>query len=145
MITVLYFLLLAAASAEDYKSHRVNRYVVTAIWLLGIINIMCTKENRWVTVSLTCLCFMVLYAGYEAVKKLASQSKKRIMLGGADVRLIPAMMLVQGWDMALFGVFAGLTAALLWHVACRRNNREIPLVPWMSAGCILIQIIYLFF
>ena len=145
MITVIYFLLLAVASVEDYRSHRVSKYIEPAVWLLGLINIILTKENRWVTVSLTCLCFVVLYVCYLLVNRLSQKGNRELVFGGADVRLIPAMMLVQGWDTALLGIFLGLAAALLRYGAGRRKSREIPLVPWMSAGCFLIEIIYLFF
>ena len=145
MITVMYFLLLAVASAEDYKSHRVSRHVVFAVWLLGFINIILENENRWVTVSLTCICFVALYMCYILVRHVEKRWSREIRLGGADVRLIPAMMLVQGWDVALTGVFVGLLLATGKYIICKRANREIPLVPWMSAGCFLVQIIYLFF
>ena len=145
MITILYFLLLAAASAEDYKSHKVNRYVVLAVWLLGIINIVLEKENRWVSVALTCVCFAVLFAAYVLIKNLKICREKGICFGGADVRLIPAMMLVQGWDVALTGVFIGFAAAVLYYMGKSRGKKEIPLVPWMSMGCLLVEIFYLFF
>lgn len=145
MITVLYFLLLMAASAEDYKKHRINRIVVLSVWLMGIIRIVLEKENRWVTVALTCICFILLYICYVLVRHFSGKYHRNLRFGGADVRLIPAMMLVQGWDRALTGVFAGLAAAFLWHIVSGRKNREIPLVPWMSGGCILVEIIYLFF
>lgn len=145
MITVIYFLLLAVASAEDYRSHRVNRYVVFAVWLLGLIHIILEKESRWVTVSLTCICFVVLYMCYVLARHLEKRWKREIRFGGADVRLIPAMMLVQGWDVALMGIFMGLLFAAGKYVIYRKGNHEIPLVPWMSAGCFLVQIFYLFF
>jgi len=145
LITVIYFLLLLAASAEDYKSHTVNRYLVGAVWLLGLINIVLKKENRWVTIALTCICFIALFVCYVVVRHLEEHGKRKLRFGGADVRLIPAMMLVQGWDTALTGVFAGLMAALIWYAASGRKKFEIPLVPWMSTGCFLIEIIYLFF
>ena len=143
MIKLFYFLLLAAASAEDCKSHTVSKYVVFSIWLLGIINIVLEKENRWVTVSLTCICFALLCAVYFLVRQLGG--KRDLKFGGADVRLIPAMMLVQGWDVALAGVFLGLLFAAGCYAFGRKRAREIPLVPWMSGGCLLIEIIYLFF
>jgi len=145
LITVLYFLLLAAISAEDYKSHKVNRYAVLVIWLLGLINIVLEKENRWVSVALTCVCFAVLYVGYLLVRSLKVCSDRGIRFGGADVRLIPAMMLVQGWDVALTGVFIGFVAAVFFYMPAGKQRKEIPLVPWMSAGCLSAEIIYLFF
>ena len=145
MIAVLYTFLLIAASVEDYRSHRVNRMVVLAVWLLGIIRMVFEKENRWVTVALTCICFIFLYIGYALVRSLAKRYNKMLLLGGADVKLIPAMMLVQGWDTALLGVFVGLLAAAGWYGVLARKKKEIPLVPWMSSGCFLVEIFYLFF
>ena len=42
------------------------------------------------------------------------------------VFLIPAMMLVQGWDVALTGVFVGLLLATGKNIICKKKNREIP-------------------
>ena len=145
MITMLYVLLLMAASAEDYISHKVNRAVVSSVWLLGIIRIVLEKENRWVTVALTCICFILLYAYYKLMRHLAEHCSRPLAFGGADVKLIPAMMLVQGWDAALLGIFIGLLAVSCRYVISARKKQEIPLIPWMSAGCILVEIFYLFF
>jgi len=145
LITVLYVLLLVTASAEDYKSHRVNRMVVMSVWLLGFIRIVLEKEDRWVTVALTCVCFIVLYAYYRLIRYLAEHCSRPLAFGGADVKLIPAMMLVQGWDTALLGVFLGLSAATGRYAISTGKMQRIPLVPWMSAGCILVEIFYLFF
>lgn len=144
MVTGIYFLLLLAASVEDYRSHRVKRHWVLAVYLLGLINILLHKENRWVTLALTCVCFGLLYLAYQGVERLAKQTGRPFSLGGADVRLIPGMMLVQGWDVALTGVFAGLLAAILCYLPAKRRKKEIPLVPWMALGCFFTEIIYLF-
>ncbi len=144
MITAIYFLLLLAASVEDYRSHKVSGCRVAAVWLLGIIHIAMEKENRWVTVALTCVCFIVLLLLYWFIRRAAERKKQELRFGGADVRLIPAMMLVQGWDRALTGVLSGLLAAAVYHLAPDRRKKEIPLVPWMTAGCFLLEIIYLF-
>ena len=144
MITVLYFLLLLAAAVEDYKSHTVRDYHILFLWLLGGINLIVQKENRWVMVTLTCICFMLLLLGYVIVRKVAKQRNLPLAFGGADVRLIPAMMLVQGWDAALTGVFLGLCLAASYHLTIGRKKKEIPLVPWMGIGCFLVEIFYLF-
>lgn len=136
MIKVLYFLLLLMASAEDGRTHTVKPYKVILLWVLGIINIMVTKENRWVTLTLTCLCFGLLVLIYHLMRRYG--------FGGADVRMIPAMMLVQGWDAALAGIFCGLICAIFCYVLTGKGKKEIPLVPWMTAGCFLVEIFYLF-
>lgn len=144
MITVLYFLLLLAAAVEDYKSCTVREYKIFLLWLLGGINLIVQKENRWVTMALTCICFIILLVGYVIVRKIAEKCNLPLDFGGADVRLIPAMMLVQGWNAALTGVFLGLCMAALYHLTAERQKKEIPLVPWMGIGCFLVEIFYLF-
>lgn len=144
MITGIYFLILLAASVEDYKSHTVKGPLVLMVWLLGLIKIVLVKENRWVTVALTCICFGLLWLVYFLVRRFAIRWKPALKFGGADVRLIPAMMLFQGWDTALTGVLAGLIFAAVYYMATGRRKKEIPLVPWMTAGCFLVEIIYLF-
>ena len=144
MITVLYFLLLLAAAVEDYKSHTVRECKILLLWLLGSINLIMQKENRWVTIALTCVCFVLLLMGYMIVRKVADKQKLPLVLGGADVRLVPAMILVQGWDVALTGVFFGLCLAVLYHLTIGKKKKEIPLIPWMGTGCFLIEIFYLF-
>lgn len=144
MITVLYFLLLLAAAVEDYKSRTVRGYKIFLLWLLGGINLIVQKENRWVMVTLTCICFILLLGGYAIVRWASEKRNLPLELGGADVRLIPAMMLVQGWDAALTGVFLGLCMAVLYHLTAGKQKKEIPLVPWMGIGCFLVEIFYLF-
>lgn len=78
------------------------------------------------------------------VRKVAEKRNLPLAFGGADVRMIPAMMLVQGWDAALTGVFLGLCMAALFHLTAGRQKKEIPLVPWMGMGCFLVEIFYLF-
>lgn len=144
MIIGIYFLLLLAASVEDYRTHRVKQYWVLAVWALGLIKILSVKENRWVTVALTCICFALLVLIYILVRYMAERSNRPFKFGGADVRLIPAMLLVQGWDVALLGVFIGLLSAALYYFLKKRKREELPLVPWMTMGCALAEIIYLF-
>lgn len=144
MITGVYVLLLLIASAEDYRRHTVSGHWVLAVWILGVINMALHKENRWVTVTLTCICFILLWILYLLINRMAQQRQLAWSFGGADVRLIPAMMLVQGWDAALAGVFSGLVLAVLYYLMAGGKKKEVPLVPWMTAGCFLVEIIYLF-
>lgn len=144
MIIGIYFLLLLAASVEDYRTRRVKPHWVLAVWALGLIKIVAGKENRWVTLALTCICFATLFLVYVLVRYVAERSNRPFGFGGADVRLIPAMMLVQGWDVALTGIFIGLLGAALYYFLARWKRAEIPLVPWMTMGCALAEIIYLF-
>lgn len=140
MLKIVYFLLLIAASAEDYKYHTVSRRWTVSVFLLGLLNTI-IKENRWVTLALTCACFLLLFLLYQAVRVLAERKGFDWRFGGADVRLIPGMMLVQGWDMALTGVLTGLVSALLYHLFVKKEKKEIPLVPWMSAGCFVVEVV----
>lgn len=144
MITGIYFLVLLAAAVEDYRTHRVKGYLVLSVWLIGLIKIFLIKENRWVTLALTCVCFVLLLFLYSFINSIMRRKKKALSFGGADVRLIPGMMLAQGWDVALTGVFLGLLCAGIYYIPAKRRKREIPLVPWMAAGCFFIEIIYLF-
>jgi len=57
------------------------------------------------------------------------------------VKLIPGMMLMQGWDIALMGIFTGLVPTLLYHLLVVKEKKEIPLVPWMTAGCFTVEVI----
>lgn len=142
LITGIYFLLLLIMSVEDYKSCRVNNLWVLCMWLLGLIKIVIIKENRWVTVALTCICFTLLWLLYFLVSRNAHRFKTVLHFGGADVKLIPAMMLVRGWDKALTGVFVGLLFSLVFYLGMKK--KEIPLIPWMTIGSVLVEIIYLF-
>lgn len=144
MITGIYFLLLLVMSAEDFRTRTVHWYWIPAVYVLGILKSFISKENRWVTLALTCVCFILLYLFYCGVKLWTQKNGRTLTFGGADVRLVPGMMLVQGWDTALTGVFLGLSAALLAGQGKKQKNREIPLIPWMSAGCFLVEIVYLF-
>lgn len=144
MILGIYFLLLLMLSVQDARTKRVNPYLIYGVYVLGLIKILINKENRWVSLILTCICFVLLWVLYGLVKRIALGKKLPPLFGGADVRLIPGMMLVQGWDKALTGVFFGLAAAVLGYYIQRRKEREIPLIPWMSAGCFLVEIFYLF-
>ena len=142
MITVLYFLLLLVAAVEDYKSHTVRECKILLLWLLGSINLIMQKENRWVTLALTCACFCMLLLFYRLV--LVFGSRYQLQFGGADVRLIPGMMLMQGWDVALGGVFVGLLLAAIHYALSYRKRKELPLVPWMTGGCMAIELLLYF-
>ena len=144
MILVIYSLILLTASAEDCRNHTVSSWKVLAVWVLGLLNIVTNKENRWVTVTLTCICFLVLCLIYYLLRRVSLRWNCGLRFGGADVRLIPAMMLVQGWDTALCGVFAGLCGGLFYYFFKKKRKADIPLVPWMSAGCVIVEIFYLF-
>lgn len=144
MVLAIYFLLLLAASVEDSRTHTVQPYKIWLVWLLGMVHIVLEKENRWVTLALTCICFVFLLIVYRLVIYAAKYRKQSLCFGGADVKLIPGMLLVQGWDVALFGIFLGLLAAMFCHLFSGKRESEIPLVPWMSAGCLLVELIYLF-
>lgn len=144
MILGSYFLLLLILSVQDARTKSVNPYLIYGVYVLGLIKILINKENRWVSLILTCICFVLLCTLYGLTKRIAVGKKLPPVFGGADVRLIPGMMLVQGWDKALTGVFFGLAAVVLGYYIQRRKQREIPLIPWMSAGCFLVEIFYLF-
>lgn len=139
----LYFFLLIIASIEDYRYHRVHGRWIFAIFLLGFFRLCLEQENRWVTVALTCLCFLLFYIVYWVIRWIAKKTSKKLAFGGADVRLIPAMMLVQGWDTALLGVLIGLVFAIIKSCICKEMKKEIPLIPWITFGCIFVKkIIY---
>lgn len=144
MLKILYFLILLAASAEDIRHYTVRPRWIVAVGMVGFLNCI-TKENRWVTMALTCACFLFLFLFYKVIQWLAARGKFAWAFGGADVRLIPGMMLAQGWDTALEGIFMGLFCAVIYHVAVHRQRKEIPLVPWMSAGCLLVELLLYFF
>ena len=139
IIQVLYFFLLLVASIEDYKYHRVRGRWIIAMFLLGVLRLYFEREYRWVTVALACICFLFLYMMYYVVALLAKKYKKRVVFGGADVRLIPAMMLVQGWENALLAVFLGLLLAIFKAFICKEKKKEIPLIPWITLGSIFIK------
>lgn len=140
MIKLTYFILLGIASLEDYKYHKVNRRWTLAVFLLGVLRLSFDKENRWVDMTLAFLCFFLLYLLYRCLPLLSGKSGRKLKLGGADVRLIPGMVLVQGWESALTGIFLGLFAVLVFGWIKRKTKKELPLVPWMSAGCFLAEI-----
>ena len=98
MVLVIYFLLLLAASVEDSRTHTVQPYKIWLVWLVGMVHIVLEKENRWVTLALTCICFVFLLIVYRLVIYAAKYRKQSLCFGGADVKLIPGMLLVQGWD-----------------------------------------------
>ncbi len=141
MLKIVYFLLLGAASVEDYKFHTVRPGWTIAVVLLGFAECI-TKENRWVTLALTCACFCMLLLFYRLV--LVFGSRYQLQFGGADVRLIPGMMLMQGWDVALGGVFVGLLLAAIHYALSYRKRKELPLVPWMTGGCMAIELLLYF-
>lgn len=144
MVKVLYFLLLLLMSVEDARTRKINHYAVPVVYLLGLLQIVLRKENRWVTVALTCMCFGILFLLYILIRWVQQHTTAFLVFGGADVRLIPGMILVQGADAALAGVFFGLLAAFFWNLVCGRQKRTIPLIPWMTAGCFFVEIIYFF-
>lgn len=143
LIKIAYILLLAAAAIEDTKHHRVDKIYSILLLVIGCIQMYTIQEGRWVSLALTCICFLVLYGLYGLVLVWSKHRKRKISFGGADVRLIPGMMLVQGWDVALTGIFGGLTAAVVWTLVKKQWKEEIPLVPWMSVGCIVMEILVL--
>ena len=143
MLKICYFLLLMAASVEDYRKHRVSPWWITGVFLLGIINMITLKENRWVTVALTCACILLLYLFYQLILALAQKYGLPWKFGGADVRLIPGMMLVQGWDTALSGVLIGFLLAMGYYLLFVKSKKEIPLVPWMALGCLIIEVVHI--
>ena len=143
MLLIMYFLLLLAASIEDYKFHKVRHSFVAGTLLIGVLCVINRKEDRWVTVALTCFCFLLLLLFYLVVNQFSRRFGQNWKLGGADVRLIPCMMLVQGWDVALFGVLCGLVAALLYAALSGKWKQELGLVPWMSSGCLFAEQLFL--
>ena len=129
---------------EDFKYHTVKQFWTTGVFLLGIVNLILTKESRWVTLALTCACFLLLYLFYKIIQIIAEHTGLPWQFGGADVRLIPGMMLVQGWDTALSGVFTGFVFAMLYYCLYAKGKKELPLVPWMTAGCIVVELVKFF-
>lgn len=142
MVLMFYFFLLLIASVEDYNCHRVRKCWFPMLLLLGGLQLYVRQDNRWVTISLTCICFLVFYAVYRLAAP-AGPLEGKFPFGGADVRMIPCMMLVQGWDTALTGVFCGLAAAVFYHLAAGKRHADIPLIPWMSGGCLAVELIKL--
>ena len=140
MIKLIYFFFLGISSLEDYKYHKVNQRWTLAVALLGFLRLGFDKENRWVDMALAFLCFLLLYLLYRVLPVLSKLFRRDLKLGGADVRLVPGMMLVQGWESALTGVFLGLLAAFVFGWINRKRQKELPLVPWMAAGCFLVEI-----
>ena len=140
MVLLCYFFLLLVLSVEDYNYHRVRACWFPVLFILGCVQVYVRQDNRWVTVALTCICFLLLYLLYRLAKAPAGLFRGRLPFGGADVRLIPCMMLVQGWDTALSGVFLGLLAAVIYYLPMGKRHKEIPLIPWMSAGCFIIEL-----
>lgn len=136
MIIVLYFLLLLVLSMEDYKFHKVKQRYIAGVFFLGVFYRIISQDDRWVTVALTCLCFLVLCLLHYLVNSIGRKQGRNWVFGGADVRLIPGMMLVQGWDVALYGIFFGFTALLLYRMLSGWKKQELALIPWMSAGCL---------
>ncbi|MBO5352434.1 MAG: prepilin peptidase [Lachnospiraceae bacterium] len=141
MIKVIYICLLLAASLEDFRYHRIRRIHIYLTTLLGCICMSTVQEHRWVSLTLTCSFFLVLYMIYRLSAALAGKKGRSGGLGGADVRMIPGMMLVQGWDVALTGILIGLVSAIVVYGFKGRWREEIPLIPWMSAGCLLMMVI----
>lgn len=138
MLQVVCVLLLVAASVEDCRKHQVNRWWTRGVFLLGILHIITEKENRWVTVTLTCICIFFLYLFYRLILFLEVRKNLSWKFGAADVRLIFGMMLVQGWDVALTGVLLGLLAAAVYYLVCAKEKKDIPLIPWMTAGWVVM-------
>ena len=133
IITWSCVILLCAASAEDKKYHRVHRKFELEIFLLGIFRLCVTEDNRWVTISLTCFCFLLWYLLYLAAGKK--------YFGGADVRLMTACMPALGENAALQGAGTGfLMAGVYYILISRKRTAEIPLIPWLTIGIIVREI-----
>ena len=128
-------LLLCGASGEDIKYHRVHRRWEIGIFLLGVLRLCVTEDNRWVTIALTCFCFLLWYILYLVAAEWMN-------FGGADVRLMTGCMLALGVPEALYGLFLGFCMTALYVVLVKKKCRdEIPLVPWMTAGIIVYEFI----
>ena len=144
IILVIYFCFLLFASIEDYKYHKVHPRWEIGIFSLGLLRLYLEQDNRWVTVTLTCLCFFLFYSLYSITLLLQKKGYQKLSFGGADVRMIPSMMLVQGWETALLGVFLGLLVALLKTIIRKEQKKELPLIPWISIGSMICQLYSLF-
>lgn len=143
MLYIGYFLMLLLVAVEDKKTHSVRPCWPIAIGLLGFLHCM-TKEDRWVTLALACACFLCFFIVYHLVRFAEKKKWVSWMLGGADVRLIPGMMLMQGWETALTGILLGLLGAAGYYLMINRQKTEIPLVPWMTAGCFTVELLWFF-
>ena len=143
MLKGVYFLVLTLASVEDYKKHRVSPWWTGLVFLLGLCNWIWIKENRWVTLALTCACILLFWLLYQGVRLAAERFGRPWQFGGADVKLIPGMMLVQGWDVALEGIFLGCLLVVLFYLCRGKRKQEIPLVPWMTVGCFVTESVIL--
>lgn len=141
MLYIGYFLMLMLAALEDKKTHFIRPCWPIAIGILGFLHGI-TKENRWVTLALTCVCFLLFFLLYHMVRFAEKKQWIHWQFGGADVRLIPGMMLMQGWEKALTGIFLGLLAAAGYYLVIVRKKVEIPLVPWMAAGCFMVEVLW---
>lgn len=142
MLQVVCFLFLVAASVEDCRKHRVNRWWTRGVFLFGMIHIITVKENRWVTVTLTCICTVLFYLVYRLTIVLEARKGLSWKFGAADVRLLSGMMLLQGWDTALTGALIGLLAAAVYYLFFAGAKRDIPLVPWMTAGWLVMLMLH---
>lgn len=145
----MFFLVLFVCAAEDLKHHKVSNRWTAVLCLPGLIRIGMEPEDRWETAVLTCLFFFLLYVLYRLTRFLGKKSSRRISFGGADVRLIPGMMLFLGWKEALCGIFTGLCAAAVWYVVALlsgkgRREREVPLVPWIASGTAVVTLARLY-
>lgn len=122
-----------------------------AVCLLGAAKVCMELEDRWETIVFTCLFLFLLLALYFSVLHLEKKTRRKLCLGGADIKLMAGAMLFFGWEEALKGMLFGLLAAVAAYVLKRMAKqaagdnekpqsqdmaagREIPLVPWLACG-----------
>lgn len=145
ILTGMFFLILLICAAADIKQHKVSNRWTAALCLPGLIRIVLEPEDRWETAVLTCLFFFLMYFLYRIVLLAGRRNSRQLSFGGADVKLMFGMMLFLGWKEALHGIFAGLSALVLWYAAGVltgkiRKNREVALVPWLVFGVIIVEL-----
>ncbi len=58
-------------------------------------------------------------------------------IGGGDVKLMAASGFALGVTGGIWMMIWGLTAALLWNRAYRREQKSLPLAPFLAFGCFM--------
>ena len=127
---LLYLAVLIHASVCDIKTRRVTDWASLCIFLIGFIDV---TKNELLYNSLT----SVLTFGFMLLCAVISKNR----IGGADIKLITASMLVLGFDRGVIGLAAGLLLGTVTTFIMSKTKKNIkadkvtiPLIPYLSIG-----------
>lgn len=135
LVPIIYITTLCCASVQDIRTKEVGDCIHIIIAITAFIGF--DRAN---------LPAMLLGAVLTAIPLLVAACVKQGSIGGADIKLMAASGLLLGAARGILalciGLFLGVTCTYLYRKLNKRDTKtSFPLVPFLSAGCVVAYLL----